>query len=302
MFTIVVGVTFIAFSAKSMVDALLEAALQDESAQRVALLRDRGRALSTWSRWQSTGREVLEAVLAFFEGPGLDHQVTASTWGRLMADLPASLRGEVLWAVLFRHHPEARPLGLRLLEGVAPRDAVHALAQLEVAPLCSGHALCWEGERADAVWLLQEGELVALDGVLPRGGRIRGPALVLPFDLPAWLDHQREQRLAGAPPHAHTHPLHASRSMALRRNGGGGGGAKADGGGGVGVGGGGGEGEFVSDTLPLPLPPPPCYAHSLQAATNCFLYRLPLSRLALIVRCLPAVGDNLLRQYSSASE
>lgn len=124
----------------------------------------------------------------------------AATWGRLLAELPAPLRGEVLWQVFFRHHPvrrarahggplvptartfdqplarhcgchprtpapraathltqrqEVRPLGVQLLCGVSPVDAVHVLAQLEVAPLCVGHTLCWEGDTADSVWLLQ---------------------------------------------------------------------------------------------------------------------------------------------------
>jgi len=48
-----------------------------------------------------------------------------------------------------------RPLGEQLLSTVPPADAVHVLAQLEVAPLCMGHTLCWEGDTADSVWLLQ---------------------------------------------------------------------------------------------------------------------------------------------------
>lgn len=28
-----------------------------------------------------------------------------ATWGRLLAELPAQLRGEVLFQVFFRHHP-----------------------------------------------------------------------------------------------------------------------------------------------------------------------------------------------------
>jgi hypothetical protein len=36
---------------------------QDEGAQRIALLRDRGRVLSTWSRWQSASRDVMDKIL-----------------------------------------------------------------------------------------------------------------------------------------------------------------------------------------------------------------------------------------------
>lgn len=49
---------------------------------------------------------------------------------------------------------------MQLLTGVAPQDAIHVLAQLEVAPLCMGHTLCWEGDTADSVWLLQVRPLV----------------------------------------------------------------------------------------------------------------------------------------------
>lgn len=49
---------------------------------------------------------------------------------------------------------------------------------------------------------------MVLDGVLPGNEVVRGPALIVPFDLTAWVEHQREQQLAGAPPHAHTHPHH----------------------------------------------------------------------------------------------
>lgn len=59
--------------------------------------------------------------------------------------------------VFFKHHPEVTPLGLQLLAGVSREDAVHVLAQLEIAPLCTGHTLCWEGGAADSIWLLQVG-------------------------------------------------------------------------------------------------------------------------------------------------
>lgn len=34
---------------------------------------------------------------------------------------------------------------------------MHVLAQLDVAPLCVGHALVWEGDVAEYIWLLQVG-------------------------------------------------------------------------------------------------------------------------------------------------
>lgn len=49
---------------------------------------------------------------------------------------------------------------------------------------------------------------MTLNGVLPTGLIIHGPALVAPFDMVGWLEHQREQELAGTPPHEHTHPQH----------------------------------------------------------------------------------------------
>ena len=172
---------------------------------------------------------------------------------------------------------------------------------------------------------------MTLDGVLPRGATIRGPALVTPFDLPAWLAHQQEQHLAGTPPHAHTHPHH-SFSLALgQRRGGDAAKAAAAAAAAASAKGGGGA-------------PPPCYQHSLQARAsaglrapacctaptsprlragrrraptrarppppppaapqalnNCFLYRMPLARLALVVRCLPEVRANLLAQYTTYS-
>lgn len=41
---------------------------------------------------------------------------------------------------------------------MSPSDAVHVLAQFDVSPVCIGHALCWEGDVADSVWLLQVSE------------------------------------------------------------------------------------------------------------------------------------------------
>ena len=38
-----------------------------------------------------------------------------------------------------------------------------------------------------------------------------------------------------------------------------------------------------------------------QAVNNCFLYRMPLARLALVVRCLPAVRDNLLADFFTSA-
>jgi hypothetical protein len=185
-----------------------------------------------------------------------------------------------------------RPLGEQLLSGVPAGDAVHVLAQLEVAPLCMGHSLCWEGDTADGVWLLQEGELVTLVGVLPQGTTIRGPALVTPFDLPAWLAHQQEQEKAGIPPHAHTHPLHRHASLVLARQQQGSkvvvAAAAAAASGGAGA-------------LQAEPPPPPSYTHSMQAVSNCFLYKIPLSRLSSVVRCLPCVRANLLAQYHASS-
>ncbi|GBF97890.1 voltage-gated potassium channel [Raphidocelis subcapitata] len=261
--TVIVGVTAIAFSVKSMVDALLEAALQDEGAQRVALLRDRARTLSTWARWQSTSKGMMDRIISFYQGPGLNHAILSQTWGRLLSELPGDLRGELLFQVFFKHHPEVRPLGEQLLAGVSPGDAVHVLAQLDVAPLCVGHTLCWEGDAAEHVWLLQEGELVTLQGVLPTGRRRRGPALIAPFDVAAWLAQQREQQGTGAAPNARAKPQKACPP----------GGAAA---------------------------PVPCYTRSLHAARNCFLYRMPLKRLALVVRCLPEVGINILAAVAAA--
>ncbi|KAI8467131.1 MAG: hypothetical protein J3K34DRAFT_44594 [Monoraphidium minutum] len=282
--TVIVGVTFIAFSVKSMVDALLEAALQDEGAQRIALLRTRARTLCTWARWQSTSRDVMDELLAFYQGPGLDHAMVDTTWGRLLVDLPAQLRGELMFQVFFRHHPEVTPLGVQLLDGVEKGDALHVLAQLEVAPLCTGHTLCWEGDGADSIWLLQEGSLTGLRGVLPRGPTVRGPALVAPFDLAAWLQHQREQELAGTPPHAHTHPHHGLRL--LRRRGGAAAAAAA---------------ERQQQEEGAAAFPAPCYTHGLQAVDNCFLYRMSLKHLALVVRCLPVVRENLLAAVAPAA-
>jgi hypothetical protein len=71
----------------------------------------------------------------------------------------------------------------------------------------------------------QEGHLATLRGVLPGGPTIQGPALVAPFDLAAWLEHQQEQELAGTPPHAHTHPNHGLR-LGLRKAAGNGGAAR----------------------------------------------------------------------------
>ena len=197
---------------------------------------------------------------------------------------------------------EVRPLGERLLEGVSPADAVHVLAQFEVAPLCIGHNLCWEGDTVESVWLLQvwatllsqgvklqtgadlkprplkvnwselsacqsslrpslqEGNLVILDGVLPSGRVISGPSLIVPFDLSTWLEHQREQQLAGAPPHAHTHPLHAhrwGRVLGLRLPQGA---AQRD----IAGGGSSGGSDAAHVDQDRAHAPPPCYTQSLQ--------------------------------------
>jgi hypothetical protein len=42
---------------------------------------------------------------SFYQGPGLDHAMVATTWGKLLVELPAQLRGELLYQVFFRHHP-----------------------------------------------------------------------------------------------------------------------------------------------------------------------------------------------------
>lgn len=115
---------------------------QDEKAQRISLLRNRARMLSTWSRWQSTSKDLNDKILRceaplssrlprhskpaglsaaapnlqilrlvsslarrFYQGPGLDHAMIANTWGRLMGELPQALRGEVLLQVFFKSHP-----------------------------------------------------------------------------------------------------------------------------------------------------------------------------------------------------
>jgi len=93
--------------------------------------------------------------------------------------------------------------------------------------------------------------------VLPRGPILTGPALITPFDLPAWLGHQREQELAGTPPHAHTHPLHVQQGgYWLGASGGAKRQAKRAGGEDAGAGG--------SEAPPHAAMPLPCYTHSLQ--------------------------------------
>lgn len=39
-----------------------------------------------------------------------------------------------------------------------------------------------------------------------------------------------------------------------------------------------------------------------QAVNNCFLYRMPLARLALVLRCLPAVRANLLMYFAATTD
>ncbi|WIA15889.1 hypothetical protein OEZ85_012638 [Tetradesmus obliquus] len=87
---------------------------------------------------------------------------------------------------------ELSPLGSRLLAGVPLTSRWHVLALLQPVALAPGQQLCWEGQPAEHIWLMQEGSVVTLDGVVPRLDSFNdSPGMLLAFDALAWLQQQR---------------------------------------------------------------------------------------------------------------
>jgi hypothetical protein len=55
-------------------------------------------------------------------------------------------------------HPLSQPLTpllTRLLAGCTSHEVWHLLALLQPLPLAPGHTLCWQGDEAQHLWLLQ---------------------------------------------------------------------------------------------------------------------------------------------------
>jgi hypothetical protein len=53
---------------------------------------------------------------------------------------------------------ELSPLGSRLLSGIALTSRWHVLALLQPVVLAPGQQLCWEGQPAQHIWLMQVGD------------------------------------------------------------------------------------------------------------------------------------------------
>jgi hypothetical protein len=113
---VLVGLSFIAYCVKTLMDVMVEAALQDENAQRVAVLRDRAQMLKLWGTWQDLPTSLMERMSSYNSGPWLTHTVLKRSWEGVLQDLPPDLKGEMLMTMLVERHRELSPLTNRLLQ------------------------------------------------------------------------------------------------------------------------------------------------------------------------------------------
>lgn len=176
------------------------------------------------------------------------------------------------------------------------------LALLEPRPLAPGHMLCWQGEPATEIWLLQDGELVTLCGILPDGPLVSLPGLLVTMDLHSWIQERQAQQEGsggGIPPPPSLPPRSASSSrrsthhhndasQQLVCSACAGTGRVTGAAAGMSWGPGGGQGSSGSSSWR--------YNSSMQATSASFLWALPLDRLALALACMPQLGDHLIEE------
>lgn len=145
-----VGILFFSFVVNSMGAAL---ASSSAAARRSAALRAKFAEVEGWARARALPPALRRRILEYYG----EVWVRKEEWREadLYGELPAPLRAEVTRALaldVFRASD---------LLAAAPEPLLHDMAAaMEPVTVFPGHDLCEQGEEADGLWVMHEGELL----------------------------------------------------------------------------------------------------------------------------------------------
>ena len=145
-----VGILFFSFVVNSMGAAL---ASSSAAARRSTALRAKFAEVESWARARALPPALRRRILEYYG----EVWVRKEEWREadLYGELPAPLRAEVTRALaldVFRASD---------LLAAAPEPLLHDLAAaMEPVTVFPGHDLCEQGEEADGLWVMHEGELL----------------------------------------------------------------------------------------------------------------------------------------------
>ncbi|KAK9816960.1 hypothetical protein WJX72_007507 [[Myrmecia] bisecta] len=126
-----------------------------KDARKVALLRRKLQAMEVWAERRQIPSEVRGKIRAYYSQAWVYHVELQDD--SFFSELPTTLRGEMafqLTRTVFERSEIFSVLNDEAKKVVAER--------LTPVSLAAGHDLCREGDDADELWILQEGELLAI--------------------------------------------------------------------------------------------------------------------------------------------
>ncbi|KAA6417271.1 MAG: cyclic nucleotide-binding [Trebouxia sp. A1-2] len=155
LFAQLMGVLFFGILLGSITSLLQASTRASKELQEAEMFRDKMSSVQTWMARLKLPRDLRAKIRAYYAEVWV-HETQAADDVGLFDDLPQHLRAQVAWrqnkALMGGIHT-FRDLDEQVQFLIAARGI-----PLQVAP---GHELCAQGDAADCVWLLHEGELVA---------------------------------------------------------------------------------------------------------------------------------------------
>ncbi|DBA70723.1 TPA: hypothetical protein ACH3X2_012094 [Trebouxia sp. C0005] len=173
------GVVFFGILIGSLGEIVQHASTRARQAQ---MFRRKFEDVETWMRMRRLPKYTQKKIRNYYAEVWVRH----ADWkeAEFFDELPAHLRGEVA-VYLMEEVFEQSDFFSQLPEGAKTRLAARLTPQM-VPP---GHDLCQEGDDADCMWILQEGEVLALrhtkEAELLPAPAVIGEAVILRDQLPA---------------------------------------------------------------------------------------------------------------------
>ncbi|KAK9812616.1 hypothetical protein WJX72_000666 [[Myrmecia] bisecta] len=174
IFIMFIGVLFFGFLIGSLGELLEQSSM---AARRAAVLRNKFDDVEAWMRKRKLPREMCNEITSFYA----DIWARQADWKdeQFFAELPAATRSRVAGHML-RQVLQTSDI-FRCLSSEARERIAGKVHPRMVSP---GHDLCEQGEEADCMWILQEGDILSLRcgrevGVLEPPA-VLGEAVILP--------------------------------------------------------------------------------------------------------------------------
>lgn len=139
-------------------------------ARRAVVFRDKINKVDSWMSYRQLPNSLRSDITGYYANSWVPQSEIQEA--QLFEELPAFLRGAVAGHLMGPILQE-----LSLWQAMPESERWRLAALLHPQQLLPGHDLCQEGESATAVWLLQEGELLAIRNAV-QWERLSAPALV----------------------------------------------------------------------------------------------------------------------------